>query len=200
MATRQATTDAHRRLLDGLAEAIREQGLWRTQINDIVRNARVSKRTFYECFADKEACFAQLVHEWMLGLFAVAQAALDPEAPWEEQVDAVVDALLTALGRDPALAATISRELPAMGDRGVALQAQDTDRLARFVMEATRGPGMRRAGVEPAPLDTAVMLIAGISELLNRAARVGRPTESLAPTVKTVIKRVIGPPPQPARS
>ena len=193
MATQQQTTDAHRRLLDGLAEAVREKGLRATQINDIVRHARVSKRTFYECFADKEACFAELIEEWMLGLYAVAEAALDPEAPWEQQVDATVDAFIAALDEDPAVAVTISRELPAMGARGAALQEDDVDRMARFLMDATRGPAMRRVGVEPVDRDTAIMLIAGISELLDRATRERRLNASLGQTIKTVIKRVIGP-------
>jgi AcrR family transcriptional regulator len=193
MAAPQTITDAHRRLLDGLATAIREKGLRQTQINDIVRHARVSKRTFYECFADKEACFAELIEEWSLGLLAVAEAALDPHAPWEEQVDATVDAHLAALDADPALTVTITRELPAMGARGAALQEQDIDRLAQFLMDATRGPAMRHAGIEPVTLDTAVMLIGGIAEVVDRATREGRPAASVAATIKTVIKRVIGP-------
>ena len=197
MPTQDVRADTRRRLLDGLAQSIREKGLRSTQIIDIVRNARVSNRTFYECFADKEACFTELIEEWMLAILEIVQAALDPEAPWDEQVDTTVEAYLAALAENPALTVTVTRELPALGTRGAALQENDIDRMATFLMEMTRGPGMRRAGVEPITLGTAVMLIGGIAEIVDRAAREGQPTESVGQTIKTVVKRVIGPSVEP---
>jgi AcrR family transcriptional regulator len=197
MATQGVRADTRRRLLDGLAQSIREKGLRGTQITDIVRNARVSNRTFYECFADKESCFTELIEEWMLAILEIVQAALDPEAPWDEQVDTAVETYLAALAENPAMTVTVTRELPALGTRGAALQEKDIDRTATFLMEMTRGPAMRRAGVEPITLDTAVMLIGGIAEIVDRAAREGQPTESVGQTIKTVVKRVIGPRPQP---
>lgn len=183
--------DARRRLLDGLAHSIGEKGLRGAQVTDIVRHARLSKRTFYQCFADKESCFLELIEEWMLGLHVVIKKALDPQAPWDQQVDMTVDAWLAALTHNPAMAVTITRELPALGARGAALQENDIDRFATFLMEATRGPTMRRAGVEPIAFDIAVMLIGGIAEVVDRATRAGLPPQSVGQTVKTVIKRVI---------
>src|SRR5436309_3282404 len=60
----QSGDGPRQRLLDGLRQAIREQGLPQLTISDIVRNARTSKRTFYECFADKDACLVELAEEW----------------------------------------------------------------------------------------------------------------------------------------
>ena len=57
----------------------------------------------------------------------------------------------------------------------------------------TRNESARRAGLEPVDSDTAVMLIGGIAEILDRANRDGKSPDSIGPTVKTVIKRVIGP-------
>ena len=45
----------HRRLLDGLAASIRQKGLSRTQVSDIVGHARASRRTFYKHFPDKDS-------------------------------------------------------------------------------------------------------------------------------------------------
>jgi AcrR family transcriptional regulator len=193
MATQDINMDFRRRLLDGLAHSIREKGLQGTQVTDIVRNARTSRRTFYECFEDKEACFEELIDAWMRELLDAVEAVIDPEAPWGEQVDATVDAYLRALARDPALTVTFTRDLPTLGSRGVELQQDDIDRYANLIMDMTRGPAMRRAGVKPITLDIAVMLIGGIAELLERAIADGRPPESVGDTVKAVIKLVIGP-------
>src|SRR5262249_52961093 len=56
MAATRTAADLRRDLADGLAAAITDKGYAATTIADIVARARVSKRTFYEHFADKEAC------------------------------------------------------------------------------------------------------------------------------------------------
>ena len=53
--------EQHARLMDGLAASIREKGLAGTQVSDIVRHAHASRRTFYNHFEDKEACFVELM-------------------------------------------------------------------------------------------------------------------------------------------
>jgi hypothetical protein len=52
---------------------------------------------------------------------------------------------------------------------------------------------MRRAGVEPVSLDTAVMLIGGVAELIARATHEGTPLGEIGVTAKAVIKAVIAP-------
>ncbi len=183
-----------RRLLDGLAEAIAEKGLQGTQIGDIVRNARTSNRTFYECFADRDEAFAALIEEWGEQILATVREAVDPDAAWDRQVDLTVDAYLGALSADPALTVTVTRDLPTLGRRGVELQERDIDRYTELMMELTAGQAMRRAGVVPVEREIATMLIGGVAEIIDRATREGRSPESVGPTMKTVIKRVIGPP------
>src|SRR5690242_4043853 len=97
MPAHETTLDNRTRLLEGLARSLREKGLQRTQISDIVRNARTSRRTFYECFPDKESAFVELIRAASVAVLASVEAAIDPEAPWEEQVEVAIDAYLTAL-------------------------------------------------------------------------------------------------------
>jgi AcrR family transcriptional regulator len=186
-------SDFRTRLLAGLEQSIREVGLQQTQIGDIVRNARTSNRTFYECFASKEACFAELIDRWSREISDEVEAAVDPESPWDQQVDQTVDAYVGILATKPELSVTITRELPSMGLRGVELQEEDIDRYARLTMAMSRNPGHARAGVAPVDFWTALMLIGGIAEVLDRANREGKPPGSVAGTIKSVIKRVIGP-------
>jgi len=186
--------DFRRRLLLGLEQSIREVGLQRTQIGDIVRNARTSNRTFYECFPDKAACFAELIDEWSRETSVAVQAAIDPEASWDRRIDQSVDAYIGILATKPELTVTVTRELPALGARGIELQEEDIDRYVELLMEMTRDPGMRETGVLPVDAWTAAMLIGGVAEIIDRANREGRPLESVAGTIKRVIKRVVGPP------
>jgi AcrR family transcriptional regulator len=177
-----------------LAQSVREKGLQHTQIADVVRHARTSRRTFYECFTDKESAFVELIRESSIALRGLVEAAVDPRAPWEEQIDGALDAYFTALSGDPTLVATVSRELPTLGKRGAALQHEGVERFAQLVVQLTRGPAMRRAGVRAVTLEEAAMLMGGIAELVARAVHEDRPLSEAARTAKTVIKAAIGPP------
>lgn len=187
------TPDHRRRLLDGLAESLREKGLARTQIADIVRNARTSKRTFYECFPDKESAFVELIREGSIGVFSAVEAIVEQVAPWEEQVDRGVDAYLRALTEDPILVAAISRELPTLGERGAALHREALDRFADLFVRLSREPRMRDAGIDPVERDMALLIVGGIAELIARATQEGRPFTELADTVKRAIRTLAQP-------
>ena len=193
MATSAAKAEHRARLLEGLAAALREQGLQGIQISDIVRHARTSRRTFYECFDDKESAFVELIRESSIALRDRVEAGIDSEAAWDEQVDCAIDAYVAALTEDPALTATVSRELPTLGKRGAALQHEGIERFAELFVAITSGPGMRRAGVLPATRDAAVMLMGGVAELINRAMFAGTPLAQAAATAKAVIKAAIEP-------
>jgi AcrR family transcriptional regulator len=189
----ETKADNRNRLLEGLAQALREKGLQHTQVTDIVRHARTSRRTFYECFPDKESAFVELIRESSNGLMELVEVETDEHAGWEEQVDRAIDVYLGALAEDPALTATLSRELPTLGERGAALQHEGIDRFAHLVVRMTSRPAMRRDGLEPVSLDTAVMLVGGIAELVARATHEGTPLTGVGVTAKAVIKSVIGP-------
>jgi AcrR family transcriptional regulator len=181
------------RLLDGLAQSIRERGLERTQIGDIVRNAGTSNRTFYECFPNKEECFVQLINEWGEKILVEVRAARDPGAPWQVQIEQTVDAYLGALATDPALTVTASRELATLGSRGLELHEEDIDRYVRLMMEMTGSAEMRAEEIQGVDRRTALMLVGGIAELVDRAARQGESPLALGHAVKRVVKQVIGP-------
>jgi AcrR family transcriptional regulator len=187
--------DNRSRLLEGLAQSLREKGLQRTQISDVVRRARTSRRTFYECFPDKESAFVELIDELRTALHARVQEAVDPQAPWDEQIDRAIDAYFAALADDSALATTVSRELPALGERGAALHHETVDRFAQLVVGMTGGPAMRRAGVRRVTRNEAVMLMGGVAELIARAMQGDLPLSRARTTVKAVIKAAIEPRP-----
>src|SRR5438105_4031485 len=95
--TAKLADPARERLLEGLAQAIARRGFAQTTIADIVAQARVSKRTFYEHFSDRDECFLAAYAEGStLILDAIAQA-VDPAAPWERQIRAAVQAYLASL-------------------------------------------------------------------------------------------------------
>src|SRR5689334_1416421 len=82
------TSDHRERLLVGMADAIRERGNFAsTTVAEIVARARTSRRTFYEHFMDREACFLALADEISEGLMATIAAAAGGDGTFTARVD-----------------------------------------------------------------------------------------------------------------
>jgi AcrR family transcriptional regulator len=182
------------RLLEALAVSIRERGLRGTQIADIVRLARTSRRTFYECFRDKESCFVELVRESTSELIGAIEAAVERDAPWQTQVDQAVDLYLHTLAGDPAMTATISRELPALGLRGAEVQREGIERYAQLVVRLSEGAASRDGAIRALSLETAIMVVGGLNELVVYAIEHERPLDSIAAVAKDLYAAVINRP------
>jgi AcrR family transcriptional regulator len=189
----RAPAENRQRLLEALADAIRERGLRGTQIADIVRRARTSRRTFYECFDDKESCFVELVREATTQMIATIEQSVDVTAPWDVQIDRAIDIYIQALAEDPAMTATISRELPALGLRGAAVQREVIERYADFMVRMLGSEPVQAAGVRQPSRETAVMLLGGVNELVIHAVDHGAPLSTVADVAKDVIKAVLDP-------
>jgi AcrR family transcriptional regulator len=190
--------DDHRsRLLAGLAASIREKGLTGTQISDIVRHARTSRRTFYECFADKDACFLELAERMREGSLAIVNGAVDREAAWDKQVDQAIEAYLGLLAADPRMTIAFSSELPTLGGAWMEIRTIGIEQYAQLVVELSRLPTMAAAGLAPLSLEKAVMIVAGIDGMAVRAARAGASILDLAAPAREVAKAaLLGAPPR----
>ncbi len=92
------------RLLAAAVAAIDELGYADTAIADVTGRARVSRRTFYELFANREECLAAVLED-AVALVAgeIGWAGLAGLA-WRERVRAGLWVILSFLDREPALA------------------------------------------------------------------------------------------------
>jgi AcrR family transcriptional regulator len=103
------------RMLLAVAEAVAEQGFVTTTVADIIARARLSRRTFYEHFADKEECFLaayDTVVEQLLG--AVGQAYEQADG-WPQKVHDGLETFLAYLSAEPAFARMCIVEVVAAG-------------------------------------------------------------------------------------
>jgi len=92
------------RLLGAAVAVVDELGYARTSVAHVTSRARVSRRTFYELFDNREECFTELL-EHVVGMIEseVARADLDG-LPWRERVRGGLWAILCFFDREPALA------------------------------------------------------------------------------------------------
>jgi AcrR family transcriptional regulator len=100
----QLTEIQRSRLLMGAASAIEEHGYAGTTVAHITARAKVSRRTFYELFEDREACVVTLIED-ILALLEdeLEQAGLE-SLPWLERVRGGLVVILGFFDREPALA------------------------------------------------------------------------------------------------
>ncbi len=92
------------RLLAGAAATIDELGYPRATVGRMTARARVSRRTFYQMFANRDECFAAVLEEVAAVLGAELAAAELGDLSWRERVRVGLWRILTFLDREPALA------------------------------------------------------------------------------------------------
>jgi len=179
----------HQRLMDGLAASIREKGLAQTQVSDIVRHAHASRRTFYNHFEDKEACFVELMNTLSDAFLVAVDGAIDREAPLATQIDQAIDTYLGLVTGDPALTSTFAS--PALGERTVVAQREGFERYAELIVAVVESDSARDPRVAPISVDRAYMLVSGLHQTLVRALVRGEDLGPASYEFKAVIRSAL---------
>lgn len=162
---------SHRsRLLAAMAQALTEQGYATVTISDIVRLAGVSRRTFYENFDGKQACFEALYRAASASALRTLQEAIDPRQPWHTQLQRALGAYLGHLAAGPDLLRSLFVDVHHLGSDGAALRRETMTGLAMFMCET-----INRSGPIPEPqpmplsLDLSMAAVGAINELVLMA-------------------------------
>lgn len=171
--------DFRARLLDGLAESIAARGYRETTVADIVRNAKTSKRTFYDQFATKEECFIELLRSNNDALIARIHGNVDPEGQWDDQIRCAVEAYVAHIDTNRAITLSWIREAPALGSAALSLHRRAMEHLTAMVVEITGNPGFQRAGLPPASPALALILLGGLRELTALIVEDERATDEM---------------------
>jgi len=173
--------DGRQRLLDALAASIVQEGYRTTTVADIVRRARTSRRTFYEHFESKEACFIALLTDANAQTVRQVTAAVDPNAPWRKQVRQAVEAWIGCAESEPAITLSWIRDMPSLGAAARSLQREMMEAFIVMVQTLCDTGELRAAGVGPVSRQLAVMLLGGLRELaattVEDGGRIGDVTE-----------------------
>jgi len=111
--------DQRQRILRATGELVAERGYHAVTVELIVKHARVSFKTFYAHFSNKEECFVELFETVMAEARERMQAAVERErksgAPWAQQVAAALRALFDVFIADPLIARASIVDAPTVG-------------------------------------------------------------------------------------
>jgi AcrR family transcriptional regulator len=192
--TGSSVDDAFRdRLIDGLGASIGERGYRDTTVADIVRHARTSKRTFYERFASKEECLIELLRRNNEDLIANIQAAVDPEADWQQQIHQAAVAYVDHIGSRPAITLSWIREAPALGVVAQPLNRRAMEALTDMLVNLTDSPGFQRAGLAPISRPLALILLGGLRELTAMLVEDDRDVQAIVAPAIEAATAILGP-------
>ena len=189
-----AGTDTFRlRLLDGLAAGITDKGYRETTVADVVRHARTSKRTFYDQFSSKEACFVELLRLNNARLVDEIRAAVDAEAPWQDQIAEAVRAYVDHIESAPAVTLSWIRELPALGTEARPLQREAMRELTDLLIDLSANAGFRHAELPQLTRPMAIILLGGLRELTAMIVEDGRDIREIYGPAVAASRAILGP-------
>jgi AcrR family transcriptional regulator len=133
------------RILAAMAEVASERGAGSVTVAHVVARAGVSRRTFYDLFADREECFLAAFEEAIGRVSSLVLEAYGRESAWRERVRAGLWAALVWLDKEPALARMCVVESLAAGPRVLERRAVVLRALVAAVDEGRGATGRKTA-------------------------------------------------------
>lgn len=150
------------RMLLAVAEAVAEQGYATTTVADIIARARLSRRTFYEHFADKQECYLAAYDTVVEQLLAAVGQAYEQADSWTQKVHDGLETFLAYLAAEPAFARMCIVEVVAAGPEA---RSRRDAAMRVFVDFLEPGRAVSPRGVE-APALASEIVVGGIYEII----------------------------------
>jgi AcrR family transcriptional regulator len=165
-----------------MAASVRERGFARTTVADVVREARVSRRTFYEQFDDLVDCYLALADVAGDVVLKAIADGVSLDVPLQQRLAGALDAWWALMTSDPALSRSLALELHLAGERGIAQLRQVNERTGRLLHDLVETAREQEPELQPLPVDVAMIIAAGIRELVTEALE--QDTERRLPQVR----------------
>jgi AcrR family transcriptional regulator len=184
------------RMLTAAVEAVEEVGYARLTVAQVIARARVSRKTFYDLFEDREDCFLAAFNQSVDQLSAHVVDAYREESGWRDGVRAALLALLRFMDEEPGLARICFVEALAAGPRVLRRRTQILNQVKRVVDEGRAAAGANAArATEQSPDVTAEGVVGAVFAVLHTRllARSNEPfTVLLGPLMSMIVLPYLG--------
>jgi AcrR family transcriptional regulator len=178
-AANTGTQVARARICEAMAHLVAERGYAAVTVADVVSAVRISRRTFYEHFEDKESCFLETYRIGCEnGIAQIGEALHALEDPdWRTRLRVSLETYVSILAAEPHVARVLLIEVLGAGPRALAMREQV---LAEYVAHYRR---LRdRARVEEPDLpeipdEFLRALVGGIAELVQQVLLESKPKD-----------------------
>lgn len=187
----QVTEIQRGRMLAAAVDAVDEVGYSRMTVAQVISRARVSRKTFYDLFADREDCFLAAFEQALDHAGELVREAAAGETSWRARMRAGLAQLLALMDDEPALTRLVVVEALGAGERVLERRAQAMAELARAVDGGREAPGAR---LHP-PAVTAEGVVGAIFAVLHARVLEGRKEplfELLGPLTSMIVLPYLG--------
>lgn len=162
------------RILAAVAQVASTRGYGAMSVQDVVREAGVSRRTFYEQFKNKDHAFLAAYDEASGRLMTTIRAGMDDEKTFEDKISAGFRAFLELLAASPAFAKMCIVEVLAAGPEAIARRARTMEDFTGIFEESARETLVKEN--PPSPL-IAETIVGGVYETVYRRIARGETAE-----------------------
>ncbi len=184
------------RLLAAMALVASERGAANASVAHVVSRAGVSRRTFYELFEDREACFLAAFDQAVEQAAATVLPAYEGPMRWHERIRAGLAALLQFLDAEPGMGRLIVVEALGAGPQAL----EHRTRVLAVLIAAVDAGKEGTKGKEP-PLLTAEGVVGAVFAVIHARivlpapARPGQQplTELLGELMGVIVLPYLGP-------
>lgn len=163
------------RLLNAVGDVCAEEGYHGTTIRKLIARSGISRKTFYELFADKEDCYLRAYDEaveHVAGLIGDAYAR-EPAGPApDSRLRAALRAYLEFCAANPNLARAFVIEVVAAGPRALQRRGEAIARLT----DALASSSLPLGGGEQSRWLKARLFVGGVHELTSAVIEAGEVT------------------------
>jgi AcrR family transcriptional regulator/DNA-binding MarR family transcriptional regulator len=180
------------RLLAATVHTVEELGYARTTVATITRRARVSRRTFYDLFENREDCLVAVLEDAALRVDAEIERVGLAGLPWRERVRGGLWTILSFLDREPVLARVCVVQA-LRGSQGVLERREEILRELAGILD--EGCGESARGSECPPLTAEGLVGAAFAIVYARLLRGEREplTELLPELMGMIVLPYMGP-------
>jgi AcrR family transcriptional regulator len=159
-----------------MIDAVAQKGYRTTTVADVITRAQVSRKTFYEHFANKQECFLATYDQISARAVRRMDQAYQEAHGWPGRVEAAIRALFEAAIENPGAVRLVLVDINALGPAGIERRERSILHYERFIHEALElAPGK---GTFSDPVLKAV--IGGLNRVLYRRVLRGERAELLA--------------------
>lgn len=174
-----------------MVEVVAERGYAGASLDLVVAQAGVSRRTFYRCFENRDACFRELLDlAWASALELVA-TAFAREPTWQDGVRSALVSLLVFLDSEPSLARVWLVESLAAGSW--VLEHRERNLAAMRALVAARWPAAGTWSASPLVVEGAMASVLGVVQTHIVAGKPGLLVGLLGPLTGLVFTHYLPP-------
>jgi AcrR family transcriptional regulator len=182
------------RMLRSAVAVVSEHGYGQMSVARVTGRARVSRRTFYDIFADREDCFLAVFDDALARVSGLIVAAYEGErGPWRERVRAGLAALLEFLDEEPAVGSLLVVDALGAGPRVLRRRAEVLQRAGRALDE---GGSRSTRTVDGRAELTGEGVVGAVLSVIHTRLSAERPSsllELLSPLMGTIVLPYLGP-------